>query len=149
MKDLSIIFSKDPFSKLSVSGRGFFGEHVRTISSRKGKCLIKEGEKGDTVYFLLEGCCSVLLDTPKGPLPISHLYPPDFFGELAALDQMIADVKRTATVINLTDVSAAAMKADDFKELCSSYPDVLEAVDKFYRDRQRELAQLRERIKNI
>ena len=149
MKDLSIVFSKEPFSKLSVKGRDFFLKHVKIISSRKGKALIKEGEKGDTVYFLLEGCCSVLVDTPKGKLPISHLYPPDFFGEIAVMDEFLSGMKRTATVENLTNITVAAMKAADFKELCISDTSVIGQINKLYKDRREALAELKERIKNI
>ena len=149
MRDLSIIFSGEPFSKLSGKGREFFREHVKIISSRKGKRLIKEGDKGDTVYFLLEGCCGVLLDTPKGKLPVAHLYPPDFFGELAVLDEFVSGMKRTATVENVTDIAAAAMKAADFKELCAAETDVIGSIDKLYRKRRGELDEIRERIKNI
>ena len=149
MRDLEIIFSKEPFSKLSVKGRDFFLEHVQIISSRKGKALIREGDKGDIVYFLLEGCCSVLIDTPKGKLPIAHLYPPDFFGEIAVLDEFLSGMKRTATVENLTDITAAAMKSPDFKELCVANTSVIGSIDKLYRVRCRELDELKERIKNI
>ena len=72
-----------------------------------------------------------------------------FFGELAGMDQMVSDMKRTATVRNLTDIAVAAMDADDFKKLCVANPEIISAIDKFYRDRQEQLAQLRERIKNI
>ena len=134
---------------LDSAGRAVFEKSVKIITSKKGRKIINEGETGSTVYFLLSGCASVLVETPKGPLPISHLYPPDFFGEIAVLDELVTASRRTASIENLTDVRAAAMTADDFKALCLNNPAVIKSINKIYKDRQRQLAELRERIKNI
>ncbi|PIU18979.1 MAG: hypothetical protein COT16_00465 [Elusimicrobia bacterium CG08_land_8_20_14_0_20_44_26] len=149
MSELDIVFSQEPFSLLDSAGRSLFRKSVKIIASKKGQKLITEGEKGSTVYFLLTGCSSVLIDTAKGHLPISHLYPPDFFGEIAVFDELLTGAKRTATVENLTDVRVAAMSSDDFKNLCIQNPVIIKSIEKIYKKRMQQLLELKERIKNI
>ncbi|MFC1492874.1 cyclic nucleotide-binding domain-containing protein [candidate division KSB1 bacterium] len=95
---------------------------------RAGENIIVDGEKGDSMYFLLSGEVEI---SKRLTLRVSHRdfdekdkqfirlksesYP--FFGEMALFDK---DSLRTATVTALVDCDIAEIKKNDFEELCRS-----------------------------
>ena len=91
---------------------------ARTFAA--GEELVREGELGLAVFFLVEGHCSVSRHMQGEQRKITELHPGDFFGEMAVLDPG----PRTATVTALSDVSTYALAACDFKAQMEAVPDV-------------------------
>ncbi|MCD6413085.1 MAG: tetratricopeptide repeat protein [Elusimicrobia bacterium] len=137
MADLSVVFSKDPFLALNEDHRDIFARNVKIFRFQKGQVLIRAGEFGSTVYFILEGICGVFAAGRE----IAQLRAGDFFGEMAIL----SDTKRSASVKTLSDVVVATMTASKFREIFLSDPKIVEGLDKYYKKRRSELNILRKR----
>ena len=57
--ELDIIFLKEPFSSLGDEKRKLIEGSCRFFDFRAGQILIKKGELGTTVYFIIKGSCGV------------------------------------------------------------------------------------------
>ncbi|MBA3066654.1 cyclic nucleotide-binding domain-containing protein [bacterium] len=130
-----IIFSKEPFSFLTEEQRSVFLANVRFFTFSGGEILIRGGELGNMVYFIVRGECGVFMPPPSENIAVGKLIPGDFFGEMAVL----ANVKRTATVKTLNEVSVAAMDSQKFKKLCMTDPRIVSGLDEYYKKRQGSL----------
>ncbi|MBF0285612.1 MAG: ion transporter [Magnetococcales bacterium] len=80
-----------------------------------GEVIVRAGEVGREMYFLLHGVVHVL--RPDG-VPITKLYKHSFFGETALLE----NVERTATVKSATYCDLARLDRDDFLRIVEAYP---------------------------
>jgi len=137
-----IIFSKEPFSFLDDAQRSVFIEEVRFFTFSAGEILIRGGEMGSMVYFIVRGTCGVFLSAPFENTEVSRLSPGDFFGEMAIL----ANVKRTATVKTLSEVRVAAMDSQKFKKLFMTDPRIVSGLDEYYKKRQGVLNLLKKKL---
>ncbi len=91
-------------------------ELLKSYSAQKnyneGDYIFKQGDNADTVYFLLSGQVSVILnDSYPGDQRIATLSPGAAFGELAMIDHG----KRSATIIADTDVTSMELKFYDLE----------------------------------
>lgn len=83
--------------------------------------LFREGDAGEAVYILRRGqvkLSSVDLDGHEKTLAM--LSPPEFFGEMALLDESI----RSATALAVTDVEVLLLFRDDWRRLMERFPQV-------------------------
>ena len=77
--------------------------------------IIRRGEAGDSIYFIVSG--DVEVDLPDGT---THLGPGHIFGEVAQIEQ----TDRQATVTALTDCQLMRLDGTDFRELMETEPDL-------------------------
>ncbi len=87
-----------------------------------GAVILKEGEPGDKMYLLLEGCADVLQTTLYGDAYVTaSLADKDHctFGDMALIDQD----RRSATVRAKTYCRTLSLTREDFQDLCRKYPD--------------------------
>ncbi len=78
----------------------------------KGDYIFKEGDNADTVYFLISGQVSVILnETHARDQRLATLSPGSAFGELAMIDHG----KRSATIIADSDVTSLELKFYDLE----------------------------------
>ena len=112
--------------------KGMDGKDVDSVAKalqisyyHEGQAIIKEGEQGDAIYFLVTGLAHVV----RGSSKVLHaFYPGQYFGELALMD----DVARSATilaaetsmcfVLHRRDVVAKTMHKLDACRYLSSVP---------------------------
>ncbi len=92
-----------------------------------GEMVIRTGERGDAMYFLVAG--EVTVEREDGE-PIG-LHTGDFFGEIALID----DRPRTATVRAVTSCQLLVLRARDFQELVEIDPTVRAAVKRIAAER--------------
>jgi CRP/FNR family transcriptional regulator, cyclic AMP receptor protein len=90
------------------------------MSVSQGDTIFTEGERGDTMYVIVEGQVQIERKGSKSPVVLATLQPGSFFGEMAVVDQ----VERTATAVALTDVSLLAVHASELELLLEQRPDV-------------------------
>jgi CRP-like cAMP-binding protein len=88
---------------------------MQRINYRAGDVVIKQGTEGDFFYVMVTGKCVVTRETPlnKEGIKLAELGPGDSFGEEA----LIAEAKRNATVVMLTDGSLMRLGKQDFQTL--------------------------------
>ncbi len=92
----------------------------------KNEVIVKQGDKGDAMYFIVEGEVKVSAGNWSTVLKAG-----DFFGEIA----LIKDMPRTATVTALRRCETLRLTTYDFKKSLASHPDILEQIEKIADER--------------
>lgn len=90
---------------------------------RAGEYVIKQGEKGDTFFFVQEGKCIATQrdkDT-QSDKTVFQFGPNDYFGELA----MLKDEPRAANIVASTDLKVAYIDRASFKRLLGPLENIL------------------------
>ncbi len=93
-------------------------DQLKTIAKRftereykKGTAIVEQGKMGIGLFVIIEGETEVRRMHADGTaVVLNTLSSTDFFGELALLD----DVRRSASVVALTDVRCLALRKLDF-----------------------------------
>lgn len=105
------------FSNLSA-------RHVRRLAElceehryMEGASIVREGDKGDTFFVILEGEAKVV---NRAGRVVNRVYPGDFFGEISLLD----GGPRTATVIADTPMVLLGLSRSAFQALLAADPAV-------------------------
>jgi cAMP-dependent protein kinase regulator len=95
--------------------RSQLADLIKPVTVKAGEVIIKEGTRGDMMYFIEEGEAEAtkIIRAEDGPQKVFHYKAGDYFGELA----LLKDVARQANVIALTDMSLAALDRATFKRL--------------------------------
>jgi NADH dehydrogenase FAD-containing subunit/uncharacterized membrane protein YphA (DoxX/SURF4 family) len=89
-----------------------------------GDEVIRQGERGDCAYLILDGEVEVLRQSTGGWQPIARLKSGDCFGEIA----LLADIPRIATVRCLTPVHLVVLPRDQFMTLAEGYRELGRAL---------------------
>ena len=85
--------------------------------------LIYAGDSSNTLYFLLEGSVTVLIEDDEGrELVLAYLNPGDFFGEMGLFTD---EHDRTAWVRTKTECEVAEISYDKYRQLTQDNPDIL------------------------
>lgn len=100
----------------------------QTRDVAEGTVLIRRGEPGDTMYFIVSGEVVVQL-----PHPVT-LGPGSFFGEMA----LLFGAPRSATILVSRPSVLLVIDIADFRELAGRRPDVVNAIEA---EAQRRLAE--------
>ena len=89
---------------------------------RRGSTIIFAGENSDSIYYLLEGSVTVLIEDDSGhEIIVAYLNQGDFFGEMA----MFNKGPRTAWVKAKTDCQVAELGYQKFVEVNRHNPSIL------------------------
>jgi CRP-like cAMP-binding protein len=117
-KDAKVkLVSKVPlFSGLSRQELGLVASIADEIDLKKGKVLIREGERGREFFVLLEGEAEVRRKGKK----LATRRAGEFFGEIA----LLSDVPRIATVTATTPVRALVITDRGFRNLVKESPQI-------------------------
>lgn len=88
-----------------------------------GTTIFNEGDDGDELYIIHEGCVRVSLNakTPQGsfaPTTINMLYAGQSFGEMV----LLGGATRSASVISADPCVLLLIKEHDFSRLCDESP---------------------------
>ncbi len=107
-------------------------KELMEVSFEANECILKEGRRGGSFFFLLKGTISIWISLDNGDLiKIAQLSAPAYFGELA----LIHDLNRTATIKTETEVKACSLSKEAFKELILSNDDIREKLIKYTSER--------------
>ena len=88
-----------------------------------GAEILREGEEGDEMYLLLEGCVDVLKTTPYGDVYVTASLRDEYhcsFGEMALIDRG----PRSATIRAKTPCRTLCLSRETFQRFCRSCPTV-------------------------
>ncbi|MBL4846563.1 MAG: cation:proton antiporter [Planctomycetes bacterium] len=91
----------------------------------EGEILVKEGDRGDSMYMIARGCVEVLTHNEEGvEVPLSTLSAGTSFGELA----LLLGGPRRATVRALSPVNLLELKRNHVQDLFDERPDFAEIL---------------------
>ncbi len=108
------------FSKPVVQA---FIQHAHKRSYSPKHTLMLAGDAPQSLYFLLEGSVSILLEDENGrEIVLAYLGPGDFFGELCLFPEQRA---RTAIVRTRTPTLAAELGYEAFMHFYRGHPDIM------------------------
>ena len=107
------------FTRLHANEIAEVAALLKVYRAVKGEVLVREGDMGECMYFLVNGQAEVL-----GRGNPFLLKPGDFFGEIALIDQ----VPRTATVRAVTRCQLLVLDVRDFHKFVSAYPHLRETI---------------------
>jgi CRP/FNR family cyclic AMP-dependent transcriptional regulator len=105
-----------------------FENFGRTLKA--GEIICKEGDPGDTMYIIQEGKVRVTKNIGGKGYVLAILDKGDFFGEMA----LVSRIKRTATVISLTETRILEFDRSGFLDLIKKNASIaLNIIDKLCR----------------
>ncbi len=104
-------------SILSAKERNNFIAQALVVEAPAGTNILRHGESGDFVYFILSGRAVAGIATGEGNYrSLSSMTPGDFFGEIAAL----TGAARTADVAAAENISLLQIPAQTLRSLMSN-----------------------------
>ena len=97
--------------------------------------IIYAGDQGDTLYYIIKGSVSVLIEDDDGKeMIIAYLNPGDFFGEMGLFGQP----DRTAWIRTKTECELGEISYSKFTEVSRSHPEFVFAIGKQVAKRLRD-----------
>jgi voltage-gated potassium channel len=108
------------FSRVGAATIAEVARLLRPRDAAAGAVIVRRGQPGDSMYFVVEGEVEVQLR----PQPV-RLGPGEFFGEIA----LITGGPRTATVLATQPTRLLALELADFRGLAASRPELTEVID--------------------
>ncbi len=112
--------------------------------SQRRKCpaksnIICAGEESDSLYLILKGSVTILIEDNEGrEMIVAYLNTGDFFGELGLFQQTAAGAQRSAWVRAKTECEVAEISYAKFRELSQHDAELMYAIG----------AQIAERLRN-
>lgn len=111
-----------------------------------GEAIVRQGERGETMYIIQEGRAEVLIEKDGDEHRINVLGPGDFFGEMSILEPMT----RSATVRTIGEARVLAVDKTTFLDRVESDPGLalklLKTLSRRIRLLDKENTELRSRI---
>ena len=117
----------DEFAKAAAKLR------QRTVPA--GEDIIRQGEKGETLYLIGRGVVRVSRTVDGREHDLATLMAGDFFGEMALLH----GEPRVATCRAVSPSALYELRRRDFDEVCRVCPAIREALEEADRKRRKEL----------
>lgn len=115
---------------------------LKGVPSRRYRAkstIIRSGEWGESVYFLVRGSVSVVIqDREERDLVLAYLNSGDFFGEMGLFGSLLGDRGRSAMVVARTECTVAEISYRRFLELAVQNPEVFYALGSQMADRLRK-----------
>jgi len=109
------------FRNLDAARIAALGAVLKSRRAERGEQVIRKGDWGDSMYFIVSG--EVEVDPVTG-VPTWRMRSGEFFGEVA----LIADRPRTATITATTRCRLLVLSRLDFEGFMASHPEIAEAV---------------------
>ena len=110
-----------------------FLRHCQRKDYKPKSVVLKQGEKSDFLYLILDGSVSVMVEDESEPghmLVVAYLNPGDFVGEMGLFDDESETVVRSAMVVAKTQCEVAGISYERFHQIRGQFPDVLYAVSR-------------------
>ena len=106
-----------------------FLRHCQRRHYRDKSEILTEGTLSDTLYLILDGSVSVMVEDDEDPdhkMVVAYLNPGDFFGEMGlfATDGEV----RSAAIVAKNQCEVAEISYERFHQIRSQFPDILFAI---------------------
>jgi len=109
---------------LSEAERAELPSVLQVVSIARDEVVIHEGDAGDAFYIIEEGAVEVFRSDGTSEELLATLRPPEYFGEIALLE----DVPRTASCRALAGTKLLVIARKDFQRLVASHFDSVAKV---------------------
>ena len=110
-------------------------ERLRSRTVTAGKAIIRQGEAGHSMYFIVRGVVRISLENAGEERDLATMIAGDFFGEIALLE----NCTRTATCRAVTPCAIYELTRKDFEIIIAANPSIYDAVHKTGHERASEL----------
>jgi len=107
------------------------------LAWKAGSTIFKKGDKGEALYVMLEGECSIHNGATPKDGEVAHAFAGDSFGEMSLLLNATHSLTSTA----VTDCEILVLPKDAFTALLESYPLLAEHFQKVLESRPPEFSQ--------
>ena len=114
----------DLTADLGKEVRNALAAALEPVSLRSGETLLRQGEDGDALYFVVHGRLGALVDSDDGPRQVGRISAGMVVGELA----LLGDVPRLATVVALRDSELLRLPRTAFDRITTEHPSALRAL---------------------
>lgn len=108
------------FAELGAIAIANIVARLRSRSYPAGAYVVRKGEPGDAMYFIVRGQAEVRLGGP-----LATLREGEFFGEMALLDRK----PRSADVVTLTPCILLVLEVAEFYQLIGQHPSLIAAIE--------------------
>ena len=92
---------------------------MQNVAFKAGDTIIREGEEGDTAYFIVSGAVDVIVGRGDKAQTVGRLETGEVFGEMSLIDPG----PRSATVIAASDTECLAASYQDFVAAIEENPE--------------------------
>ena len=130
--DLTAVAS---FFGLTSQGRDAIADRLTLRELPAGERLIRQGDVGDAMYFLVEGRVDVRVDVDGTETVLAQLEAPQPIGEI----QLLTGGNRTASVDTASAVRLLVLSSEELATMESAGTEVYQRLLDVIRDRQRHL----------
>lgn len=132
----------DVFRPVAEADRKEILSRVTLTRALQNSVIVKEGEKGDTMYLIKTGKVSVWVKDKSGSeSKVTELDEGDFFGEIA-----LATAKpRVATIKAESNVELVVFSRPMIKDILLKYPAVKQALERIIKERVVDAIRAKER----
>lgn len=130
----NLIFSKvNLFDALSSGSLAALSKSAKKHIYKKGSYIVKEGEKGDSLFIVAEGVVEVLLKDKKKAVSAAHLSMGAYFGEMS----LLTGNPRTASVRATTNCAVFEINKAAIKPLFKKEPGIISKIAKKIEERNK------------
>jgi len=130
MGNHDFILQKEISDGLTQEARKTFLASMEQKKFKAGERLITRGEKGDKLFIIQDGTCTVIIEKDGKAYPIVSLKSGDLAGEMA----LITGEPRTAHVDAETDVVVAEISREKFDAVCEEHPSLRDILSKIIQE---------------
>ena len=106
----------------------------RVVHFGRDEKLIQQGDEGDSMFVLVDGQATVVVERNGGPMPVAFLRSGDCFGEMS----LLTGERRSATVIAQTDCEVVEIGKAVLAQSLKENPDLLAQLSALLAQRQLE-----------
>ncbi|MGA2714294.1 MAG: cyclic nucleotide-binding domain-containing protein, partial [Bryobacteraceae bacterium] len=119
------------------------GAHLHHLSFAPGELIIRQGDDGDSMYFVTAGQVAITLaGTDRTEHHIGRIDPGDFFGERS----LLTGEARAANAVALSGVDCYKLDKPGLEGVIGRRPELAEDMSVVLAHRQMELSAVRERL---
>ena len=118
--EVALLQDLPPFASLEPAKLKLLAFASQQQRFEPGDALIRQGEKADALYVILEGTVAVSVASEEASRVVRELGPPAFVGEFAILNQSLG----TATVAAKTEVRALEIERDVLLRVIEDVPEL-------------------------
>ena len=122
MENFENLRKSSVFSGTSLNTLKLFAYFFKTRYYKKNELILKQGERIDSTFFIIEGEVETYHDidgNKKDPFVFQKMGPLSVFGELA----LLARFESFFNVIACTDVKLISLDRTSFQKVISKFPD--------------------------